>query len=87
MTYARPDMPTVMVTWVDSSSMSGWQSVETVEEDAGRELECRTVGYLFRDSPACVTVVQSVSETGMLNAAISIPRVAVLAITPLHAAS
>lgn len=87
MTYARPDMPMVLVTWVDSASMSGWQSAETVEEDAGSELECRTVGYLFRDSDKCVTVVQSMSETGSLNAAISIPRSAVTAIMPLQTAS
>lgn len=87
MTYARPEMPMVLVMWVDSCQMDGWQDVETVERDAGRELECRTVGYLFRDDPHRLTVVQSMSETGMLNAAISIPRVAVLSVVTLEPAS
>lgn len=87
MTYPAREMPMVLVTWVDSASMSGWNDMDTVERDAGSELECRTVGYLFHDDPNRLTVVQSMSETGMLNAAISIPRVAVLSVVTLETVS
>lgn len=74
MSYARSDMPVVEVVWIDSNHMRGWQNLHTLETDTGNDLECSSVGYLFRDNAECVTLIQSTSETGMFDAIQTIPK-------------
>ncbi len=76
-------MPVVLAVWIDSNSLSGWHNLATVESETGNEMECRSVGFLFRDNADCITLVQSVSETGTFAAIQTIPRMAIVSVTPL----
>lgn len=77
-------MPLARVAWVDSNHTDGWRSVAKMRVDVleGGML-CESVGYLFVDAEDRVVLVQSVSDTGMVDSAMTIPRVAVVSIAAL----
>ena len=75
--------PIVKVTWVDSCSHSAWKSSDYVAGIA----QCVTVGFLHEDMESHVTVALSLHHDDVkvveISDVISIPRAAVLSITPL----
>lgn len=77
-------MPVVRVSWVDSNHSTGWHSVEDMRQTvlSGQNL-CESVGYLFHDGEDRVVLVQSVSDTGMVDAAMTIPMAAVVSVATL----
>ena len=64
--------PLCRVTWVDSASTRGWNTLEEIRKDH-RPVECETVGYLVVRSRRMLSLVQSVSEFGRAAETISIP--------------
>lgn len=65
-------LPRVEVTWIDSSSSHGWDTLAGLRQE--RLVECRTVGYLVRNSRDRLNVVQSFSEWGKGSETWVIPR-------------
>ncbi len=74
----------VEVEWVDSCSLAGWRPVEEHLEDNG-VANAHTMGYVIRSNRKEITIVQTWSDAGVLNASFSIPRSAVRKIRYLEA--
>ena len=56
-------MRLVMVEWVDSFGCStDWE--ELSDDRHPKPVVCRSVGWLFRDEPACKVIVPHVAELG-----------------------
>lgn len=81
-----PDPPLVLVEWVDSQTVAGWNDLDDLKEragDAGR-LRCRTAGFLIAGDREQVTVAASVQRSQACDA-ITIPRRAILSVRRLKA--
>src|SRR4051794_37471816 len=75
----------VLVEWIDSNSTSGWQDPETMRGTVERSMLCKSVGWLFFDGPDRICLIPNQAECESVSAAITIPRMAVVSITDLHA--
>lgn len=80
MTVYERDYPIVEVEWVDSSSLGSWNTHESYEDS---ELKVRSTGYLYKDLPDRIVLLQSLSELDLTYHQITIPRVAVISIVYL----
>lgn len=83
MTYP-PEMPLVLVEWVDSNCASGWHDVADMMATTGQGCGCRSVGWLLTDGDDRIVLVPHQSETGQVSDAMTIPRVAVVSVTRLE---
>lgn len=74
----------VWIRWVDSMSNDCWQSIENSRK-ASKDvhLTCETVGWIVDESNDRISLVQSKSAEGYVNAKMTIPRVAVVEIVDI----
>jgi len=85
----RDDLRRVEVEWLDSVALSGWRDPDQVERellgDANAMLHV-TVGLLLHEADDRIVVALSAgaSEDPQIDAALAIPRAAVLAIRDLR---
>lgn len=80
-------MPIVEVLWIDSNHQGRWWSTDELDKDLDDlDLNCRTVGYLYRDREDYVTIVLSQAGVGCVAEATTIPRVAIKSMTELKPA-
>jgi hypothetical protein len=75
----------VQVEWVDSTHVHGWRPLdEAREDDEASDMLCRSVGYLLRDEPDFLVLVQSAAVTHV-DARLQIPRVSIRQVHELEA--
>jgi hypothetical protein len=80
-------MPVVEVEWIDSNHEGRWQDTDALDKSlAALDLGCKTTGYLYREAPDWVTVLQSQAAVGCVSEATTIPRVAIVSMTVLKEA-
>ena len=85
-------MRSVEVTWIDSNIYRGWTTNEKLDDQLDKSsLECRTVGYVFRDDEDELTLVMSKAyqyrddeEAASHAEMLTIPRVAVTNVRELE---
>ena len=57
------DLPIIDITWVDShGGDNGWEVVESLDDVLCRPLECRSVGFVLKESDDCIVIAHNVSN-------------------------
>ena len=80
----------VLVEWIDSHSMSGWNDTDQVLRDIeDHDFTCWTAGWLIKDEEDYIALASSKTsfkppQTGQYGDVFKIPRVAVRDISPLY---
>lgn len=81
-------MSIVEVDWIDSHSQDRWQHTDDLDVWlSDLSLECRTVGYLYRDADDRVVVLQSQAGVGSVADAMVIPKVSIRRMTVVRDAT
>jgi hypothetical protein len=71
----------VLVEWRDSCFDEGWKTQKRALRHSTSN--CRTIGFLLKNKRDSVTVVESQSDTGHVDAVMAIPRGCITKITRL----
>lgn len=79
-----PEMALVYVEWIDSNGAAGWHQYDDMLTTVKQGMLCKSVGWLLLDAPDRISIVPCVAETGSVADATTIPRVAVVSITPIE---
>lgn len=72
-----PDLPVVLVQWVDACSVDPWQQWDDLEVGV---LACRTLGWLVADEDDFIAVAGSINQNQACGI-MSIPRECIKSIT------
>jgi hypothetical protein len=72
----------VVVEWVDSKIMHGWQDNRIFE---GEVAQCESVGFLYEDGVDFITLVMGQSDSDMVVEGFSIPRGCIKSVKKLRA--
>jgi hypothetical protein len=78
--------PLVEVLWVDTTGSNGWTTIKAELQATSRlpSMRCVSVGHVLEDTPEMLTVALSVNCDGQCNSSITIPRFAIVQVTPLQ---
>jgi len=76
-------MKLVKVEWIDSNGTNGWHQYTDMLATVQGSLLCKSVGWLLLDAPDRIALVPNQAETGSVDDATTIPRVAIVSITEL----
>ena len=83
MSWPIGDRQMVLVEWIDSNTANGWHDVESMRATVTQDCLCKSVGWLFIEAPDRIVLVPNQSQTGQVADATTIPRLAVVSVTPL----
>lgn len=74
-------MTPILIEWIDSIGSDGWVDLDAIDNDS---MIITTLGYLIREQEDSYVVSSSVSQLGVCNAPIRIPKIAVLDVWKLE---
>jgi len=64
----------VVVEWLDATGCHGWMNLGEQMEYEFSPMKCTSVGYIFKEDNASITLVQSTTEDQHINGFITIPK-------------
>ena len=74
----------IEVTWVDSHTRSGWDSVKSAQEAIEQiDHTCLSVGYKFQEDDEFLWLVMTLGEPELIHTLHSIPKAAILKVRKL----
>ena len=68
----------VYVEWIDSCALGGWRYADALEGDKSTPSKIVSIGFLVDESKTHVLITTSISESGSVMDALSIPKCAIL---------